>query len=75
MFRQIRGKTYTYDIANATLIPRGIDQNIGKSVFAKALDYLPLSNTTTVKHLRGPSYLYSILMDERIRGADDWGSK
>ena len=64
VFRQILGKAYTYEISNAALIPLGINQNIRKSEFAKALDYLPLSSTTTVQHLRGPSYIYSILMDE-----------
>lgn len=74
-FHQLRGKAYAYEIVNEALVPLGINQNIVKSEFAKALEFLPLSNTVSVQHLRGPSYLYSILMDERIRGADEWGSK
>lgn len=75
VFHQLRGKAYTYEIADNALIPLGINQNIYKAEFEKALEFLPLSNTTKVQHLRGPSYLYSILMDSRIRQDDDWGSK
>lgn len=75
VFHQLRGKAYTYEITNDALVPLGINQNIAKSEFTKALEFLPLSNTVPVQHLRGPSYLYSILMDDRIRGTDDWGTK
>jgi hypothetical protein len=46
-------------------------QNIAKAHFAEALAYVPLRNTVPVQHLRGPSYIYAILMDERIR-RHDW---
>jgi hypothetical protein len=73
-FSQIRGKKYTYEISGTSLIPEGINQNLSKSQFEQALRHLPLQDTTEIQHLRGPSYLYSILMDPRIRGGDDWGS-
>lgn len=75
VFRQVRGKAYTYEIVGTSLIPLKINQNISKSEFEKALTLLPLENTAKVQHLRGPSYIYSILMDQRIRQGDDWGSK
>lgn len=75
IFHQIRGKPYTYEIVSDALIPLGINQQIGKSEFNKALPLLPLTNTVSIQHLRGPSYIYSILMDERIRRDDEWGSK
>jgi hypothetical protein len=34
------------------------------------LRYVPLPNTVPVQHLRGPSYIYAILMDSRIRRTD-----
>lgn len=73
VFRQMRGKTYTYEVTGNILIPQGINQNLPKSQFEKALPFLPFENTTDNQHLRGPSYLFSILMDPRIRGADNWG--
>jgi hypothetical protein len=32
---------------------------------------VPLSSTVEMNHLQGPSYIYAILMDSRIR-RDDW---
>jgi len=75
VFHQLRGKPYTYEIVGDALIPLGINQNISKSEFENALVFLPLSNTTKVQHLPGPSYLYSVLMHERVRQEDDRGSK
>ncbi len=72
-FRQIRGKEYIYTVVGNAIVPEGINQNIARSEFLKALEYLPLENTSPIQHLRGPSYLYSILMDPRVRKADDWG--
>ena len=69
-FHQIRGKEYTYTIIGASLVPDGINQNIPKSHFEQAIPLMPLENTTAVQHLRGPSYIYSILMDPRIRRED-----
>lgn len=75
IFCQIRGKKYRYSVVGAAVVPGGINQNIPKAHFEQALSVLPLSNTVTVQHLRGPSYIYSILMDPRVRGDDEWGTK
>lgn len=69
-FHQIRGKEFTYTVIGSAVIPEGINQNITKKEFEKALKLLPLENTVPVQHLRGPSYIYAILMDKRIRRSD-----
>lgn len=74
-FHQIRGKPFTYEVCGAAVVPEGINQNIPRVHFEKALELLPLENTVPVQHLRGPSYIYAILMDRRIRGSDEWGSR
>jgi hypothetical protein len=74
-FHQIRGKEFTYAIIGASLVPEGINQNIPRSDFEKAIDLLPLESTVAVQHLRGPSYIYAVLMDKRIRKEDAWGSQ
>ena len=74
-FHQVRGKEYTYTLVGNAIRPDGINQNITMTEFTKALDLLPLENTTPVQHLRGPSYIYSILMDPRVRKSDEWGSR
>lgn len=69
-FRQIRGGEFTYAVVGGHVIPDRTNQQIPKSHFEAALAYLPLPNTIPVQHLRGPSYIYAILMDQRIRESD-----
>ena len=71
VFRQIRGKTFTYTVSHSSVTPSTVNQNIPRGDFEKAVSFLPLENTVLVQHLRGPSYIYAILMDERIR-LRDW---
>lgn len=70
-FQQIRGGRFTYAVYGSYLTPDRTNQNIPISYFEKAVELLPLENTVPVQHLRGPSYIYAILMDRRIRW-DDW---
>jgi hypothetical protein len=58
-------------VVGSAVVPNRTNQNISKSDFEKAIKFLPLANTTPVQHLRGPSYIYAILMDKRIRN-DEW---
>lgn len=69
-FRQIRGGEFTYKVYTAHLSPDRTNQNIPKSHFAEALTLVPLPNTVPLQHLRGPSYIFAILMDKRIRRGD-----
>jgi hypothetical protein len=70
-FRQVRGKSFSYSVDGFTLIPGTTNRNLPRSDFEKALKLVPLPNTTCVQHLQGPSYIYAILMDSRIR-LNDW---
>jgi tetratricopeptide (TPR) repeat protein len=70
-FHQIRGKAFTYSIAGNSVKPDSVNRCIHVSQFEQALEFVPLHNTKPVQHLQGPSYLYAILMDDRIRG-EDW---
>jgi hypothetical protein len=69
-FVQIRGGEFTYMVAGGHVIPDRTKQQIPKSNFEKASAFLPLENTVRVQDLRGPSYIYAILMDERISQGD-----
>ncbi|MFC2145432.1 hypothetical protein ACFLQQ_03790 [Actinomycetota bacterium] len=71
VFHQIRGGEFTYSIERDYLQLNRTNQAISKSDFKEALELVPLKDTTLVHHLRGPSYIYAILMDRRIR-KDDW---
>lgn len=69
-FRQVRGQAFTYALDGTALKPSTVNQNLSQATFEKALERVPLRSTTDVQDLRGPSYLYAILMDSRIRELD-----
>jgi hypothetical protein len=69
-FEQIRGGKFTYQLDGNVLIPDRTNQNLPRAHFEEAASLLPLENTAPVQHLRGPSYLYAILSDSRIRKSD-----
>jgi hypothetical protein len=69
-FTQISGRRFRYEAGENFIKPDRTNQNIGRSQFEKAFHFVPLESTTKIQHLRGPSYLYAILMDTRIRQSD-----
>lgn len=69
-FWQIRGGEFTYTVEHGTVKPNRTHRRIPKSDFVGALKLVPLKNTVPVQHLQGPSYIYAILMDERISQGD-----
>lgn len=66
IFRQMRGKEFTYTVNGNYIKLSTTNYNVAKSTFEKALEFLPLENTVPIQHLSAPSYLYAILMDNRI---------
>ncbi|MCY4393758.1 MAG: hypothetical protein OXC10_01295 [Rhodospirillaceae bacterium] len=69
-FRQIRGGRFTYVAREGYIEPDRTRQNLPRSHFEAAFELVPFEDTTGLQHLRGPSYLYAILMDCRIRQSD-----
>lgn len=70
-FYQIMGGEFKYAVEGGHVYVSRTDQRIPKSHFEKALDHVPLMNTVPLqKKFRGPSFIYAILMDERIRQGD-----
>lgn len=69
-FRQIRGKEFTYSIVSGGVKPDTTNQIIPKSNFKEALNYVPLTKTGPLQNLRGPSYIFAILMDARISSGE-----
>ncbi len=69
-FQLIRGDVYTYEMFDNYLRPVGRVRHLSRTNFGKALDRLPLDNTRSIADLQGPSYVYAILMDPRIRRGD-----
>jgi branched-subunit amino acid transport protein AzlD len=70
-FTQKLGREFTYVTTASQLIPNRTNRLLPKSDFAKALRLVPLTGPGQIQHLQGPSYVYAVLMDRRIR-LDDW---
>lgn len=66
-FRLIGGQVFQYEVLGNYLRPIGRVRHLSRTNFAKALDRLPLYNTGSARDLQGPSYVFAILMDDRIR--------
>ena len=67
-FTQIRGQVFTYKIKGDYLTPSTTEFDIPKKHFEEAWEqHMPLKNTMPVQHLYGPSYLFAILTDPRIK--------
>jgi hypothetical protein len=69
-FALVRGDVFRYEMFDNYLRPVDRVRHLSRSNFAKALPRLPLQNTTDVSDLQGPSYVFAILMDKRIRRTD-----
>jgi hypothetical protein len=67
------GLPFTYTVEHGVVRPSRTNRHIPRSDFEKALTLGPLKNVAVVHDLRGPSYIYAILMDERIRAPADAG--
>ena len=70
-FQQLRGARFTYAITGNVLVPSRTNRQLARSQFEKALNLMPVRNTVPLQHLQGPSYLYAILVDSRVR-LSDW---
>ncbi len=66
-FHQMRGKEFSYIIIANSIKLSTTNRSISKKTFDQALSFVPLSDTTPIQHLQAPSYIYAILMDNRIR--------
>lgn len=71
VFTQIRGGEFTYVVNGPNLKLDRTNWFIRRADIEQALDLVPLRNTVVVSHLNAPSYIYAILMDDRIR-QQDW---
>ncbi|HET6615012.1 MAG TPA: hypothetical protein VFH62_03915 [Dehalococcoidia bacterium] len=70
-FHQVRGKAFTYRVNGPVLNPNTTNRNVSRSQLETALALVPLEGPGQINDLQAPSYIYAILMDDRIRG-NDW---
>jgi hypothetical protein len=66
-FKTITNLPFTYEIRKDTLCPSRTKYNISKSDFAKVFESVPIAGPVVIsKYVRGPSYIWSVLHDQRI---------
>jgi hypothetical protein len=70
-FHLARGQEFTYRVQSNAVVPTTTSYPIHRSLFEKAFERVPLPNTQAVQDLRGPSYVYAVMMADRIR-AGEW---
>jgi hypothetical protein len=66
-FVQIQGGQFTYQVRGKYIVPDRTNVQISKKSIEEALSFYPFPNTSVIQHLRAPSYIYAILMDNRIK--------
>jgi hypothetical protein len=71
VFHQKRGASFTYAIASGCVRPDRTNRLLPRSDFTTALELVPSPTTVPFQRLQGPSYVWAILHDPRIR-RDDW---
>jgi hypothetical protein len=70
-FKTRRGLEFTYEISDDVLYPSRTSYRISQSEFQKAYDLMPIKGPGEISQLvRGPSYVWAILHDPRIRTTD-----
>lgn len=70
-FQTRSGLPFIYRIEENQFVTTRTDYPLAKSEFAKALEYIPIQKPADIQQIvRGPSYIYAVLNDSRIRKAD-----
>jgi hypothetical protein len=68
-FAQIQGNEFSYKVEGDQIMLNRTNQHISRIQMEEAFLLVPLKNTTSIQHLRAPSYIFAILTDDRIRRA------
>lgn len=68
IFSQVRGGQFTYQVRGTGLALSRTRQVLPRSVLERAWKRFPVSGPGELNDLRGPSYLYALLADDRITG-------
>lgn len=71
-FQTKTGKPFTFSISGEVLRVSRTEYNLSKGNFAKVIEITPFDGPGTINNLvRGPSYVWAILHDVRVR-KDEW---
>ena len=69
-FYMVRGESFAYKIVNEAILPSRTRYRIARSEFEKAAALPNITGPGQISQMvRGPSYVFAILTDPRIRSA------
>jgi hypothetical protein len=66
-----QGGPFSYQIERGYLVPDRTNRRLPRRDIERAIAMLPLQGPGQIQHLQGPSFIYAVLMDPRIK-RDDW---
>lgn len=66
VFRQQRGKAFTYSVSGDTVYLDTANQDVSRHQIAEAVGRMPLTGPDDIGDLEGSRYIYAILTDRRI---------
>ena len=70
-FETKRGLPFTFEFLGDSFMPSRTKYTIGKGNFKKAFDLIPFDGPMVISQtVRGPSYIWAVLHDKRVRKAD-----
>jgi hypothetical protein len=69
-FTQVRGNKFKFRAHETYLELDRTNHNVPRAHVAKALARWPISGPGQLQDLRGPSYIYALLVDARVRNGD-----
>jgi len=66
-FTTVTGKEFRYSAAAGSVQMQTTNRMLPRSDFEKALDRMPVAGPSALQDLQGPSYIYAILNDPRVK--------
>jgi len=66
-FFQKMGQAFTYEVKRNYIVPSTTNYNIPISDIVKELKREVVTKTTELQDLRGPSYIYAFINDDRFK--------
>jgi hypothetical protein len=69
-FWQVRGQPFTYEVSGQSVKLHRTNRIVTKAEFAKALERCPLTGPGQINDVQAPSYVFAILVDERVNGCE-----
>lgn len=66
-FHQVRGQPFTYAVDGSALKPSTTNRSLPRAHFVDAVGRPSVRRPSELNDLQGPSYIYAVINDDRIR--------